>query len=273
VFRGARVVDPAAGVDEVRDVLVDGDVVASGDSRGAAVVECDGLVLAPGLVDLHVHLREPGREDKETVESGSRAAAVGGFTAIAAMANTDPVADTLSVIQEVRHQAELAGLCDVQPVGAITRGLEGESLTEIGELTAAGVRMFSDDGKCVQRARLLRMALEYAKAFDAVVAEHCEEASLAEGGQMHEGYHSSVLGLAGVPSAAEEVIEEASTAVGDVDCLVNNVGVAYQASFDEVSDEQWDEKKAGRRCMVSRESPLGVGTRPAPAICSAVLWK
>jgi dihydroorotase len=206
VFRGARVVDPAAGVDEVRDVLVDGGVVASGNSRGAAVVECDGLVLAPGLVDLHVHLREPGREDKETVESGSRAAAVGGFTAVAAMPNTDPVADTLSVIQEVRHQAELAGLCDVQPVGAITKGLEGESLTEIGELTAAGVRMFSDDGKCVQRARLLRMALEYAKAFDAVVAEHCEEASLAEGGQMHEGYHSSVLGLAGVPSAAEEVI-------------------------------------------------------------------
>src|SRR5207247_1132415 len=107
---------------------------------------------------------------------------------------------------EVRHQGELAGLCDVLPVAAITRGLQGEALTEIGELSAAGVRMFSDDGKCVHRARLLRMALDYAKAFDAVIAEHCEEASLAEGGQMHEGYHSSVLGLAGVPSEAEEVI-------------------------------------------------------------------
>ena len=111
-----------------------------------------------------------------------------------------------ALVQEVRHQSELAGLCDVRPVAAITKGLGGETLTEIGELSAAGVRMFSDDGKCVQRARLLRMALEYSKAFDAVIAEHCEEVSLAEGGQMHEGYHSSILGLAGVPSESEEMI-------------------------------------------------------------------
>jgi dihydroorotase len=122
------------------------------------------------------------------------------------MANTDPVADSVSVVQEVRHLAERAGLCDVHPVAAITRGLAGESLTDIGELAAAGVHLFSDDGRCVQRARLLRMALEYAKAFDAVIAEHCEEESLADGGQMHEGYHSGVLGLPGVPSAAEDVV-------------------------------------------------------------------
>ena len=210
LFRGGRLVDPAGGHDAVADVLVEDGTVAAvaGDaaSPGATVLECDGLVVAPGFVDVHVHLREPGREDKETVETGSRAAALGGFTAIAAMANTETVADSLSVVQEVRRLADRAGLCDVHAVAAITKGLAGESLTEIGELATSGVRLFSDDGKCVQRARLLRMAMEYAKAFDAVIAEHCEEESLAEGGQMHEGYHSSVLGLPGVPSAAEEVI-------------------------------------------------------------------
>jgi len=210
LLRGARLVDPASGRDGTTDVLVaDGQVAALGrdaSSSGASVLDCSGLVVAPGLVDLHTHLREPGREDKETVETGCRAAAVGGFTAVAAMANTDPVADNAAVIQEVLALADKAGLCEVFPVGAITRGLEGESLSDIGEMATAGVRMFSDDGKCVQRARVLRMALEYANAFDVVVAEHCEEESLAEGSQMHEGYYSSVLGLAGQPREAEEAI-------------------------------------------------------------------
>jgi dihydroorotase len=206
LLKGARVVDPAGGRDETADVLIDEGLISNGSAAGASEIDCAGLVLAPGLVDLHTHLREPGREDKETVESGTWAAALGGYTAVSAMANTDPVADSLAVIQEVQLLAERSGACDVFPVAAITKGLEGESLVEIGELAAGGVRLFSDDGKCVQQARLLRMALEYAKAFDAVVAEHAEEASLAEGGQMHEGYHSSVLGLAGVPSAAEEII-------------------------------------------------------------------
>jgi dihydroorotase len=206
LLKGARVVDPAGGRDETADVLIEDGLISNGSATGASEVDCAGLVLAPGLVDLHTHLREPGREDKETVESGTRAAALGGYTAVSAMANTNPVADSLAVIQEVQLLAERSGACDVFPVAAITKGLEGESLVEIGELAAGGVRLFSDDGKCVQQARLLRMALEYAKAFDAVVAEHAEEASLAEGGQMHEGYHSSVLGLAGVPSAAEEII-------------------------------------------------------------------
>jgi dihydroorotase len=207
LFRGARVIDPAAGRDGVADVLVsDGLLAPEGTASNATVVDCDGLVLAPGLVDLHTHVREPGREDKETVETGSRAAALGGFTAISPMANTDPVADHAAVIHEVRELGARAGLVDVLPVGAITRGLEGETIAEIGEMVEAGVRMFSDDGHCVPTARVLRNALTYARIFDGVViAEHCEDASLAEGGHMHEGFHSSLLGLAGQPREAEEV--------------------------------------------------------------------
>ncbi len=210
VFRGARVVDPASGLDAIHDVAIEGGRIESvGDpaTAGAEVVACDGLVLAPGLVDMHTHLREPGAEHKETVETGTRAAALGGYTAVAPMANTDPVADHAGVIHEVRDLAAAAGLCDVFPVGAITKGLEGESLAEIGDMVAAGVRVFSDDGRCVPTARLLRNALVYAKAFDdIVIAEHCEDASLADGGQMHEGYHSYSLGLRGQPAEAEEIV-------------------------------------------------------------------
>ena len=214
LFRGARVIDPASGRDEVADVLVDGGVVVPAGSESATVLDCDGLVLAPGLVDLHTHLRQPGREDKETVETGCRAAAVGGFTAVSPMANTDPVADNAAVIHEVLELGRAAGTCDVFPVGAITRGLEGEAMAELGELFEAGVRLFSDDGRCVPDARVLRNALTYVRAFDgAVIAEHCEDASLAEGGQMHEGLVSSSLGLAGQPREAEEVVVARDLAV------------------------------------------------------------
>jgi len=211
LLQRARVVDPAAPRDQTADVLVEGDRVAEvGEALSATdaeVLDCRDMVLIPGLVDMHTHLREPGREDKETVETGCRAAAVGGYTAVAAMANTDPVADNAAVILEVRSLAAAANLCDVVPVGAITRGLNGEDMAEIGEMVEAGVRMFSDDGRCVLTARLLRNALQYARAFDGVVlAEHCEDASLAEGTQMHEGGHSSSLGLPGQPREAEEVI-------------------------------------------------------------------
>ena len=214
VFRGARVVDPAVGRDEATDVAVVDGQVAADAGGGATVLNCDGLVLAPGLVDLHTHLRQPGREDKETVETGCRAAALGGFTAVSPMANTDPVADHAGVILEVRDLGRAAGLCDVFPVGAITRGLAGEEMAEIGEMVDSGVRIFSDDGRCVPTARMLRNALTYARAFDGVViAEHCEDASLAEGGQMHEGLHSASLGLAGQPREAEEVIVARDLAV------------------------------------------------------------
>jgi dihydroorotase len=210
LLRGARVVDPASDTDGPADVLVVDETVEEVGpdvaSRGAEVLDCDGLVVAPGLVDLHAHLREPGREDAETVETGSRAAALGGYTAICAMPNTDPVADTAAVILEVRNLADKAGLVDVFPAAAITKGLEGERLVEIGELAELGVRLFTDDHECVQSAQVMRMALEYARAFEAVICQHAQEASLTEGWQMHEGSYSSLLGLRGAPAEAEAVI-------------------------------------------------------------------
>ena len=209
LFRGARVVDPASETDRVEDVLVVDETVEAigeGDARGAKVVDGDGLVLAPGLVDLHAHLREPGREDAETVETGSRAAALGGYTAICAMPNTDPVADSAAVILEVRTLGDKAGLVDVHPAAAITKGLQGERLVEFAELAELGVRLFTDDHECVQSAQVMRMALDYAKAFDVVIAQHAQEAALTEGWQIHEGYWSSFLGLRGAPAAAEAIV-------------------------------------------------------------------
>jgi dihydroorotase len=172
------------------------------------VVDAEGLVALPGLVDLHTHLREPGREDAETVESGTRAAALGGFTAVHAMANTDPVADTAGVVEQVWRLGREAGHCDVFPVGAVTVGLDGERLAELGAMadSAARVRVFSDDGRCVSDAVLMRRALEYVKAFDGVVAQHAQEPRLTEDAQMNEGVLSGRLGLRGWPAVAEEAV-------------------------------------------------------------------
>jgi dihydroorotase len=210
LFRGARLVDPASGHDGPADVLVEDEVVAEIgdrlDAGRAEVLECGGLVIAPGLVDLHAHLREPGREDKETVETGTRAAVAGGYTAICAMPNTEPVADHAGVVLEVRALGDKAALCDVHPAAAITRGLEGEELVDIGELAETGVRLFTDDHRSVQSARMMRLALEYAKAFDVVISQHAQDDSLWEGGQMHEGHYSALLGLRGIPAESESVV-------------------------------------------------------------------
>ncbi|THV38462.1 dihydroorotase [Glycomyces buryatensis] len=198
------------------DVLISGGRVAETGSitaaslkgTGAEVVDADGLVLLPGLVDLHTHLREPGREDAETVRSGTRAAAKGGYTAVCAMANSYPVADTAGVVEQVAALGRAAGYADVQPIGAVSVGLGGERLAEIGAMahSAAAVSMFSDDGHCVSDARLMRRALEYVKTFDGLIAQHAEEPRLTEGAQMNEGTVSAELGLPGWPSVAEESI-------------------------------------------------------------------
>jgi len=190
-------------------VVKDGVIAQIGAGLSAdQIVDGSGCVALPGLVDLHTHLREPGREDAETVLSGSRAAAMGGFTAVHAMANTNPVADTAGVVEQVWRLGQEAGLVDVRPVGAVTMGLEGTALAELGAMadSAAAVRVFSDDGKCVHDAALMRRALEYVKAFDGVVAQHAQEPRLTEGAQMNEGVVSGKLGLAGWPAVAEEAI-------------------------------------------------------------------
>ncbi|MFD6178428.1 MULTISPECIES: dihydroorotase [unclassified Isoptericola] len=212
VLRGAR---PLGG--EPADVVLSDGVITQVAAPGAAevpagddVVEiaADGHVLLSGLVDLHTHLREPGREDAETVASGTRAAAAGGFTAVHAMANTSPVADTAGVVEQVWRLGQEAGWVDVHPVGAVTVGLGGERLAELGAMadSAARVRVFSDDGKCVHDPILMRRALEYVKAFDGVVAQHAQEPRLTEGAQMNEGVVSAEIGLAGWPAVAEEAI-------------------------------------------------------------------
>ena len=195
-------------------LLADGAIVATGADAarqapaGTQTVDGEGLVALPGLVDLHTHLREPGREDAETVRSGTRAAAAGGFTAVHAMANTSPVADTAGVVEQVWHLGRAAGWTDVFPVGAVTVGLDGEQLAELGAMAAsqARVRVFSDDGKCVWDPVLMRRALEYVKAFDGVIAQHAQEPRLTEGAQMNEGVVSAELGLTGWPAVAEESI-------------------------------------------------------------------
>ncbi|MCB5182487.1 dihydroorotase [Streptomyces antimicrobicus] len=207
LIRGAKVLGG-----EPQDVLIDGETIAEVgqnlSAEGATVVEAAGQVLLPGLVDLHTHLREPGREDSETVLTGTRAAASGGYTAVFAMANTFPVADTAGVVEQVYRLGQEAGYCDVQPIGAVTIGLEGKQLSELGAMhdSAARVTVFSDDGKCVDDAVIMRRALEYVKAFGGVVAQHAQEPRLTEGAQMNEGVVSAELGLGGWPAVAEESI-------------------------------------------------------------------
>ncbi len=211
LVRRTRVFDEAGAAHSVDIRIAEGVIAQIGTDLDAGdddVLDAQGLVALPGLVDLHTHLREPGREDAETVATGTRAAALGGYTAVHAMANTDPVADTAGVVEQVWRLGRDAGYCDVHPVGAVTLGLEGSALAELGAMadSAARVRVFSDDGKCVSDAGLMRRALEYVKAFDGVIAQHAQEPALTVGAQMHEGVVSARLGLTGWPAAAEESI-------------------------------------------------------------------
>jgi len=191
------------------NVVVEGQTISSvGALTAGDLIDCSGLMVLPGFVDFHTHLREPGSEDSETVLTGAKAAAKGGFTAVSAMANTSPVADTAGVVEQVFRLGKEAGLCEVFPIGAVTVGLAGEQLAELGAMadSAAQVRVFSDDGKCVSDPLVMRRALEYVKSFGGVIAQHAQDPRLTQGSQMNEGEVSSRLGLAGWPAVAEEAI-------------------------------------------------------------------
>lgn len=211
LIRGGRVIDPSRGSDGVADLYIkDGRIEAVGRNipveQGVEVIDATGKVVAPGLIDLHVHLREPGFEHAETIATGALSAAAGGFTAVCAMPNTDPVTDGQAGVGFVVRQSIRAGMARVYPIGAVSMGQMGEQLTEFGEMVQAGAVAVSDDGKPVATSHLMRTALEYARTFGIPVADHCEDMSLAAGGAMHEGLIAARLGLKGIPSAAEEIM-------------------------------------------------------------------
>src|SRR2546421_1761168 len=210
LIKNGYIIDPAQGVNTGQSLLIeDGRIIGlSGYSDPVAddveILDATGLIVAPGFIDMHVHLREPGHEYKETIASGAAAAVAGGFTTICAMPNTDPINDSAAVTRFVIEQAQHAGLASVFPIGAITKTSEGTELAEMGEMKDAGIVAVSDDGRPVPNAGMMRRAMEYARGFDLPVIDHCEDKSLARGGSMHEGHWSLVLGLRGMPAAAEE---------------------------------------------------------------------
>ncbi len=211
LIRHGRVIDPANGVDAVQDVLIaDGKIERVGTSvtapPGAEVLDATGKVVCPGFIDIHVHLREPGHEYKETVATGTRAAAAGGFTAVACMANTHPVNDNGAVTDYILAKAKVEGVVRVHPIGAVTKNLNGEELAELAELAEAGCVAFSDDGRCVMNADLYRRAMEYTLPFGVPVVSHAEDTYLSRGFTMNEGVVSTEIGLPGAPAAAEDVM-------------------------------------------------------------------
>ncbi len=229
VLRGGRVIDPASGVDREADVVIEQGRIAAiaspsplpspparGRGKGEGEIDCRGLWVVPGLIDLHVHLREPGHEYKETIRTGTEAAAAGGFTTICCMPNTDPVNDHASVTEFILDRARREGRVRVRPIGAITKGSRGEELAEIGELKDAGCVAVSDDGRPVSNAEVMRRAMEYAKTIGLPVIDHCEDPHLAEDGVMHEGLVATELGLRGIPAAAEEVIVARDIALAEL---------------------------------------------------------
>jgi len=226
VIRNGRVVDPKNKIDKKVDILIeDGKITKIGESskfrpgdvtRSTITIDATAKVVTPGLVDMHTHLREPGREDEETIASGTRAAAQGGFTSICCMSNTQPVIDSVSGVKFILTTASQEGVVNVYPIGSITKGQKGEELAEIGKMRIAGIVGISDDGKPVMNAHIMRRALEYAKMFNLPVISHCEDLNLSMGGVMNEGFTSTVLGLKGIPRQAEEVMVARDIALAEL---------------------------------------------------------
>ena len=209
LITGGRVIDPTQDLDATMDVLIEDGSIARIDKKiksNIAAIDATGLIVAPGFIDLHTHLREPGQEHKETIATGTRAAVAGGYTAVCAMANTVPPNDERAVTEMVVAEAARNGWCRVYPVGAVSKGLKGEELAELADLRAAGCVAVSDDGKPVYNAQLMRRALEYCSMLGMPVIAHEEDANLNEGGVMHEGYYSTLLGMKGIPAASEETL-------------------------------------------------------------------
>lgn len=210
LIKNGRVIDPASKLDGVRDVLIEGGKIKAVKSRVTShesrVIDAKGMLVFPGLIDMHAHLRDPGRPDKETIASGTRAAAKGGFTTVCCMANTEPPIDNPAVVKYVRNKAETEGVVNVYPIAAVTKGLKGEVLSEMGMMLEEGAIAFSDDGNPVMRSDMMRRALEYSRQFGVPVISHCEDKGLSHDGSMNESALSTAIGLPGIPSLAEEII-------------------------------------------------------------------
>lgn len=232
LIKGGRVIDPASKIDGLFDVYVFGGKIAAvrpvslsqnselrtPNSHELAVIDAAGLVVCPGFIDMHAHLREPGYEYKETIKTGTIAAAAGGFTSVACMANTNPVNDDASVTRYILKRAQEEGAINVFPIGAITKGLKGETLSEMGELKDAGCVALSDDGRPVMNSGIMRLAMEYAKQFNLLIISHCEDAMLAPDGVMNEGFVSTKLGLRGIPNAKEDIMVARDIALAELTC-------------------------------------------------------
>ena len=210
LVKGGRVIDPANNLDEIADVLVEDGLIRRVEpginEPEAEILSAEGKVVCPGFIDIHVHLREPGYEYKEDIASGTRAAAAGGFTSLCCMPNTNPVIDNNAVADFIRRRAQETGVVNVYPIGSITKKQEGQEISEMADLVAAGCVAVSDDGRPVMNAEIMRRALEYSRIFNIPVIAHCEDVNLSEDGLMHEGYYSTLYGLKGIPAAAEEVM-------------------------------------------------------------------
>ena len=239
LIRGGRVIDPSQGIDATLDVLISGETIAEVgtrlSSRGAKILNAKGLVVCPGFIDIHTHLREPGQEHKETIATGTRAAAAGGFTAVCAMPNTEPVNDNEGITRLILEKARVEGTVRVFPIGAITRGSKGEDLAEFGDLREAGCVAVSDDGRPVADSRVMRRSLEYAKAFDLVVIDHCEDPMLSQKTSMNEGPVSTHLGLCGEPAVGEAIMVERDVLLAELTASrVHIAHISAVASVDSV---------------------------------------